>query len=167
MNKCKLRFKNVRRAQLNGYSLTPTDHIILVKSDPLTHVEFQFSSRHNRKSFSATMAGDDNGCRFKDIGYSNPCEWTTITLYMSDAQEDRAWARANEIDGKSYDLIGLASFGTDWSLVKPDPDKYWCSEACAELIKAAYGYLAWVPSHFHPVGLFFEMYHRMRMSDAE
>ena len=61
-------------------------------------------------------------------------------LYMSNEQEDMAWAKAHELDGKEYDLVGLASFGTDWNIIKEDPDKYWCSETCAELIKAAYAY---------------------------
>ena len=161
MNNCKIRFKNVRRAVNSGYKLTATDHITLVKSDPLVHVEWQFSARHNHKSFSATMAGDDNGCRFADIGYSHPLWWTTLILPMTDVQEDRAWAKAHELDGKDYDLIGLASFSTKWDIIKPDPDKYWCSEAVAELIKVGYGYGdEFVPHFYHPVGLFFEMYHR-------
>ena len=161
MNNCILRFKNVRRAVNFGYEMTTMDRIILTRSDPLVHVEFQFSQRHNNISHSATMAGDDNGCRFKDINYSHPEWWTNLLLPMTDFQEDRAWMRANELDGNEYDLIGLASFGTRWDIIKPHPDKLWCSEDCAELVKAAYQYGEdFIPHFYHPIGLFFEMYHR-------
>lgn len=162
MDNCILRFKNVRRAVNNGYELTPTDHIILTQSDPLVHVEWQFSARHDKISFSATMAGDDNGCRFKQIAYSHPDWWTDLVLPMTVDQEDRAWEKALELDGRPYDLIGLASFGTKWDIIKPHDDKDWCNEACGKLVKAAYQYGdEFIPHFYHPVSFFFEMYHRV------
>ncbi len=147
-----------------GYKMTPTDIVTLHRSDPLVHTEFQFSERYDRISQSSTMSGDDDGCRFKQIGYSHPEWWTNLILPMSDEQEDRAFLRGQELDGKKYDLIGLASFGTKWDLIKPHPDKLWCSEDNGELIKASYQWGdEFVPHFYHPVGLFFEIHYRIQI----
>jgi hypothetical protein len=75
--------------------------------------------------------------------------------------------RAQDINGKKYDLLGLGSFSSELSIIKPDPNKYWCSEACAELIKAAY-FLGenFVPHKFTPVGLFFTLYDEIAIHSA-
>lgn len=160
---CKLQFWNTRQAQKFDIKLTAAQRMILMRSDPLTHAEFQFSELYGGISFSSTLQDEFNGCRYKTISYSHPEFWSTLILPMTDEQEDRAWKRAQEINHKPYDLIGLASFGTEWDIIKPDPGKYWCSEACAELIKAAYEYDgSYIPHFYHPVGLFFEMYHRLQ-----
>ena len=162
MADCVLQCLNARRAVNFGKKLTAVDHIILRRSDPLVHTEFQFSGRGNYESFSATM---QEGCRFKRIAYSHPQRWTSLILPMTDEQEYRAWDKAIEIEGSPYDLVGLGSFGTSWNIIKPDPDKYWCSESDGELIKAAYQYgKDFIPHFYHPVGLFFEMYHRLAVS---
>jgi hypothetical protein len=168
---CILRSYNARQAYQYGKDITPVQRIIMARSDPLVHTEFEFSERQDGISFSSTMQDDVSGCRFKQISYSHPLRWTSIVLPMTDEQEDRAWERAIELEGKKYDLIGLAGFGSEWDIVKPHPDKYWCSEAVAELIKAAYEYdiPRWptkpvdlfIPHRFHPNGLFFEMYRRL------
>jgi hypothetical protein len=156
---CILRSYNAREAVRHGKALTAVDRMILMRSDPLTHSEFQFSDRFNGLSFSSTMQDGDDGCRFKAISYSHPERWTTLIIPMDDDQEDRAMHRAQDINGKKYDLLGLGSFSSELSIIKPDPNKYWCSEACAELIKAAY-FLGenFVPHKFTPVGLFFTLY---------
>ena len=160
---CKLRCWNARQAQKFNIKLSAAQRMILLRSDPLTHTEFQFSKLYDEISFSATLMDGFNGCRFKTIGYSHPEFWTTLVLPMTNEQEDRAWKRAQEINHKQYDLIGLGSFGTEWEIIKPNPDKYWCSEACAELIKAAYeSDGSFIPHFYHPVGLFFDMYRRLQ-----
>ena len=163
MSDCILRFYNARQAaNLDGKKLTPVDRIIMSVSDPLVHTEFQFSDRKNSVSHSATMRGDFNCSRDLQIKYTHPLRWTSLILPMTDQQEEKAWSKSRELLGKPYDLIGLGSFGSDWDIVKPDPDKLWCSENNAELIKAAYEYGGdFVPHSFHPVGLFFEMYRRL------
>lgn len=157
---CVLRSYNARRAEASGKNLTLVDKIILMRSDPLVHAEYEFSRRHEGISWSATMQDGANCCRFKKILYSHPERWTNLVLAMTDEQEDRAYERAVELEGMPYDLIGLGSFATDHPIIKPHPDKYWCSEACAELIVAGYELDDLVPSAYHPVGLFFEMFHR-------
>ena len=159
---CILQSWNARRAVNYGGKLTAVDQIILIKSDPMTHSEFEFSSRNDGISFSATMRDNQDCCRFMDISYSHPNRWTSLVLPMTDEQEDRAYARAAKLNGMGYDLIGLGSFGTKWDIIKPHPDKLWCSEACAELIKAAYGYGDdFVPHFYSPTSLYFEMVHRL------
>jgi hypothetical protein len=86
---------------------------------------------------------------------------------MTDQQEDRAWLKSRELLGKPYDLIGVASLGSGWDIIKPDPDKEWCSENSAEQIKAAYQYGDdFIPHSFHPTGLFFEMFRRLYDANA-
>ncbi len=155
---------NARRAEESGKPITPVQHVILTRSDPLVHTELQFSERHGKISFSSTIQDGDKGCRFKDIKYSHPERWIKLILPMTDAEEDRAWRRAKVLDGAKYDLIGLASFGTKWDIIKPDPDKYWCNEVVGDVVSYAYEYgTDFVPHFYHPVSFFFEMYCRLKV----
>ncbi len=158
---CKIRFYDALQECPESKKLTLEEKLILTKSNPLIHCEFQFSDRFLGISFSSTLRDGTKGCRFKQIDYTvHPERWCTMIVSMTDEQENQAYDRAQEIDGCQYDLIGLASFAFDF--IKQDPNKYWCSEACAELIKAAFGYDDnFVPYRFTPVGLFFEMYYRL------
>ena len=164
---CFLRSYNAKRAERFGKKPSIAQNLILVCSNPLSHTEFQFSSRYNDISFSATLEDGDGGCRFKDIVYSDhPERWDTIELPFTDEEEDRAHNRALELEGKEYDLIGLLSIPTG-NVIKEDADKYWCSETVAELVKRAYS-MRWpeydidfIPSSFTPVTLFFEMLYRL------
>jgi hypothetical protein len=157
---CKIRTYNARQARLFGVKMTPTDNIVCLVSDPQTHCEFQFSERYKNISFSSTLTNGDKGCRFKDIGYSHPEYWDTLILPMTDEEEDRAYARALELDGKLYDLIGVAGLASEHNIIKQDPNKYWCSEAVAELIIAGKPRsLNFVPSFYTPRALFFEVFH--------
>jgi len=86
---------------------------------------------------------------------------------MTDAQEDRGYARAVEINGMPYDKIGVTSLATGWNIIQPNPNALWCSEDVAEIIKAAYEYGDdFVPDKFAPLGLFFEMYRRVNERNA-
>lgn len=153
---------DARRAEVAGKKITAVQHVILNRSDPLVHTEFQFSERCGRISYSSTIQGGDKGCRFKPIKYSHLERWIKLILPMTDEQENRAMIKARELEGKEYDLIGLASFGTKWDIFKPDPDKYWCNEVVGELVKAAYEYgPEFVPHFYHPVSFFFEMFCRI------
>lgn len=158
---CKLRFYNAIRADKFGKKLTIIDRAILLRSNPHTHCEFQFSGRYDSVSFSATMLDGSNCCRFKDIKYSHPERWDTLDLKLTAQQEDAARLKAFELEDKKYDLVGLLSFASELNLIKPDPNKYWCSEADAELIKAALCCQNdFVPDKFTPTGLFFEMFYK-------
>ena len=139
MSNCNLMSYNAKRAEQYGKPLTPINRLVFAVSDPLTHSEFKFSSRfssrYRYRSFSFTLQDDGVG-RFKDILYSHSERWDRLILPMTDEQEDRAYEKALELVGLPYDTIGVASLKT--GLIKQDPDKYWCSEAVGELIKAAY-----------------------------
>lgn len=172
--KCKIRFFNAIRAEEYGRKLTAVDKVILLRSTPHVHVEFQFSERYVNISFSATMQDNAKCCRFKEIDYTeNPERWDTIILNLTDKQEDAAYAKAKELEGKDYDLFGLLSFTSEVNIVKPDPNKYWCSEAAMELIVAAAKVIEQSicpanntvktfianlrPDHYTPTGLFYEL----------
>jgi hypothetical protein len=159
---CRLRFYNAVRAEKFGKKLDAVDTLILRRSRPHVHCEFEFSERYGNISFSATLQDGSHGCRFKPIDYNeHPERWDTLWLPMTDEQEDRAYARARELDGKEYDLIGLLSFATALNLIKPDPDKYFCSEVDGELIVAAYGLTDFRCDEYCPTPLFFEMFYRL------
>ena len=160
---CILRSYDARQAAREGKELTLTDRTIFTVSDPLVHSEFQFSERHDDYSFSATMRNDYNCVRVLQIDYTiHPKRWPSLILPMTDEQEDMAWAGGYEIIGLPYDTIGVASLGSPWEIIKPHPDKYWCSEAVAVAIKAAYGYGDdFKPDSFHPNSLYFEMLRRV------
>lgn len=181
-----MRSKNARKAVNYSYKLTAIDRIILMRSDPLIHTEFQFSERYAKISHSATLAQDTGCCRFRLNPYKNHQWWEDMVLPMTDDQEDRAWAEACELsdlsvnwltlsirsvlkngeiffgkNAKKYDTFGLGSFGTSWNIIKPHPDKWWCSEDFMELVKAAYEWKNLVPHFYTPTGAFFEMYDRL------
>lgn len=169
---CIIRFYDARQAELFGKKHDLIDELILSRSDPLIHVEFQFSERYvlvngevidlskcpTVKKFgishSSTMQDGANGCRFKDIDYSiHPERWVSLTLPSTDEEEDRAWLRAKELDGKPYDLFGA---------IYDNPNEWCCTEDVEELIVAAKP--DWVrlldPERedlFYPTNLYFEM----------
>jgi hypothetical protein len=137
----------------------------MLVSDPFAHTEFQFSMRHNGISHSSTMQGKNgfNGSRFENIDYlKHPERWVSLILPMTDLQEARGYDRAWEIDGMPYDTVGVTSLTTGWDIIKPDPDKLWCSEDVAEIIKASYQYGDdFVPDTHDPRSLLIEMIRRL------
>lgn len=161
---CTLYFYNAIAAKKSGKPLTAIQMLILARSNPLVHTEFQFSKRYDEISFSATMQDGDSGCRKKYIDFEeHPERWPRLILPMTDEQEDRGWKRSCEINGMPYDFIGVGSLASDFHIIKPDPNKFWCSEADAEVVKAAYEYgTDFQPDLFNPINLYFEMEYRIR-----
>jgi len=151
LNICKARLFNARRATFFGYELTMTDRLVFVKSDPYTHIEWQFSDSYANISFSASF--QDGGCRFKNIGYSTPAYWDTIEIPLTNIQEDAAYHKAEELNGKEYDWIGAVLFNPDKPEQKLDPNKYICSETWAELYVATGHNLMRLPERYMPTYL--------------
>jgi len=191
MADCKLMFFDARRAVQFGRPLTFTDHAILKVSDPLTHVEFRFSQRHKGVSQSSTMSNGDDGCRNRFINYTKHRErWIPLSLPMTNKQEDVAWSKGCElsdlpidwmsglsitnalyqktqhgfrgIHAKKYDKIGVLSLTTGLDIIKPDPNKLWCSEDVLELCKAGYGWDDLKCDQYAPLRAFFEVMFRLR-----
>jgi hypothetical protein len=149
-----LRFWNAKRAQKFGKPLEPSDMAVLLISNPLIHCEFQFSKSYARISFSSTLKKGAKGCRFLQIEYSHPERWDTLWLPVTPEQEDAAYVKAQELEGKKYGFAEL--FGL------PEPDKYCCSKAIAEVIKAAKKYSDdFRTNKMTPLDLFFEMFYRL------
>jgi hypothetical protein len=142
------------------YKITAVDRLIMQRSNPLVHTEWQFSQRYDQISFSATRADGSNCCRFSPIKYSSHLRWVSQYLALSDEAEDMAYNKAKALEGKPYDLVGLASFVSSLNIIKEDPDAYWCSEAVGELLKAAFD-LVWLkPAQYSPTTFYF-MVHQL------
>ncbi len=126
--------------------------LIGFRSKPHWHTEFQFSERYDGVSYSATMQDGDKGCRFKQIEYSHPNNWTTHIIELADTQEDMAHLAASFYEDCKYDLWGLLSFGTKWQIIKPSKYKIWCTECVCILLNATDKYKI-IPDQMHPQGL--------------
>ncbi len=139
MNYCKIRSYNAIRAAMFGKKLTMTQRIILLRSQPHTHTEFQFSEKYNFISFSATMAEGAKCARFKQIEYSHEAErWDTVIVPMTTKwQERNIHSEAMKLEGTPYDLVGQLSHISKLRIWKPSKKKIWCTKAVAELIYAA------------------------------
>ena len=135
MSACKIRSYNAVRAKIFGKKLTVTQWVILRRSSLHTHNELQFSERYDNISHSATKMEGSNGARFKQIEYSHAGEgWDTVIVPMTDEQEDRAYKRAEELNGTPYDTIGQLSHITGLKIWKPSEKKIWCTKDVGELI---------------------------------
>jgi hypothetical protein len=133
MAACIITAYNARRAEMFGDKMTAIQRIIFMRSF-WVHTEWQFSDRYDRISFSAAIG---EGARFKDIKYSHPYRWDGIRIPLDNEREDRAMAKARELDGRKYDGWGLLSFVTKLKIIKPDPSKVWCAETTTMLGVAA------------------------------
>ena len=124
---------NARRAAQFGYKLSVSDWMILRRSWMHTHNERQYSERYNNISFSATLKGGSKGCRFKDIKYSHPERWDTIKIPLTYTEEDKLYIADLKLIGLKYDLFAV-SFGfiTKYKIIKPNPNKRWCTRAVFE-----------------------------------
>jgi len=108
---------------------TMTDKLILLRSNPYTHVELQ--RQHDLKSFSSSMrkdfAGKAEGVRFKMIGYSHPERWDTLRVWVTPRQYWAIQLRAEVLAGLGlkYDKRGIAG-----ALItgKQNPWDWYCSE---------------------------------------
>lgn len=133
MADCKIRSFNAVRARMFGYKLTPTQWLILQRSWH-THNEFQYSARHDHVSHSATLMDGAKGSRFKAIAYTHPERWDTVIVPMTNAEEDRAYDRAQQLEGTLYDLRGQLCHVSGLKIWKPNPAKIWCTKDVAEQV---------------------------------
>ena len=138
MADCKIRSFNAVRAEIFGIKPTLPQRIILLRSQPHVHTEFQFSERYDNISFSATMMEGSNCARFKDIEYSQEKErWDTVIVPMTDGQEDIAYHEAVLLKDTPYDLIGQLAHVTKFKIWRPSKKKIWCTKAVGRLVYAA------------------------------
>jgi hypothetical protein len=146
---------NARRAEMFGKKLTAIDKLIMLRSPIWTHTEVQFSQRYGGVSFSATMQDNANCCRFKQIEYTHQAErWDDVIIPMNDEQEDMAYAKAKELEGTPYDLVGLLSHVTPLDIIHPHKVNKWCTETVTIVIGAGwYAYISWLQEHGFPVEL--------------
>jgi len=128
MAEIKIRSYNAVRAKMFGKKPTIIDRIILLRSYPHTHTEFQFSERFDNISFSTTMRDKGHCARFKQIEYKHPERWDTHILKVPDHKEDEAYKDCVALQGTPYDLIGLGSKATPLNIIKPHRVNQWCSE---------------------------------------
>ncbi len=137
MADCIIRSRNAVRAEIFGLKLSWTSKLILLRSTPHDHTEFQFSERFSSVSFSSTLQGDYKGARLKGINYSHAAErWDDVIVHMTDKEEDRAWHEAMEMMGMGYDLIGQLSHVTKFKIWRPSHTKIWCTKAVGEVVYA-------------------------------
>ena len=133
----KLKAFNLRRAEKYGYKPNAIQRAIYAVSRPHVHVEDQFGYRYDYRSYSATTAEDADAARFINNTYTHPEYWDDVNILMSIGEEDLAYAEAKRLEGTPYDTIGVIGQATDWNILKPDPNKTWCSKVCARVICAA------------------------------
>lgn len=129
----KFRFFDYAKSLELGRKRTIAGELIKRRSK-LTHSELELSATYNHLSFSSTIEDAFKGCRFKLIRYRNDW-WRTIVREITAEQEEEIWYRANQINGKKYDLIGLLSKATPWKIIVPHRERYWCSESNAWIAK--------------------------------
>ena len=134
-----------------------THFAVGLRSRPEWHTEFQFSDRYGGVSFSSTMQDGAKCCRFKDIEYSHPERWTTHIIPMTNEEEGRAWVKAQELEGRKYDLIGLLSFTTKWKIIRPRDKWEWCTEAVCRLFIAAHNIKNLIPDELQPASFVFSL----------
>lgn len=135
MSAGKIRSYNYLRAEIFGKKPTQVNRLISIRSKPQVHTEWQFSSRYNNISFSATMQDDCKCARFKNIQYSHERErWDTVVVPMTDEEEDMAYLQAEILEGMPYDLFGLLCHLTKWRIWKPSKKKIWCSKAVGRVV---------------------------------
>ena len=135
---CKIRSFNAVRAEIFGVKPTFSQRIILLRSQPHVHTEFQFSERYDNISFSATMMEGSNCARFKYIKYTHEKEqWDTVIVPMTDEQEDWAYRMALALAGVPYDLMGQLAHITKFKIWQPSKKKIWCTKAVGRLVYVA------------------------------
>ena len=140
---------NYKRAVEHGMDKRWIGRLISLRSSPYTHSEILFS---DGVSFSSTMEDGANGARYLKIDYTkHPERWDSVAIPMTHKDEEVVRRKADIMDGKmKYDLWGLLSFGTPLSIIKPDPNKMWCSEICGYLIQRIHRPLPITPDLTHP-----------------
>ena len=165
MANCYLQSYNARIAKAEGKKLSFIEKLILLRSDPHTHSEIQFSERYDHISFSATLRDGCKCCRFRQIYYhKHPNRWKTDVIPFNVEQEDMAWREACRLAGlpvdwrheqlidnyrhnncyyhakyaTKYDIWGQPCHISKWNIWKPNLEKIWCSTAVLRAIFAPY-----------------------------
>ena len=94
---------NKKMILLHGDKLTKTQKAIGLRSNGL-HVEWRFSDRYGRISWSCTLADGCGCCRFKMINYSHPYRQSRVRVPVTAEQEavlfEEACRMANLVDGQ-------------------------------------------------------------------
>ncbi len=145
------------------YNQTVSDWFIGWRSY-LKHTEIQFPDIYGGISFSATMRDGCKCARFKMIDYDkHPLRWKTVLIPVTREQCDLIFAEACRMadfklqtgslletltpaldqfgvcyygpNALKYDLIGLLSFTTRWTIIRPHSKWAWCSEICLAVAK--------------------------------
>jgi len=113
-----------------------TDHAIKIVSG-LVHVE---AFHPDGRSISSTMAGDDNGVRWKDIHYSHPERWKDVVFWLTEEEYRRYLLTCNMCAALKipYDLRGAVGCTVTG---RQDPEKYFCSEFTFDSLLAI-----WLPA---------------------
>jgi len=137
MADCIIKSRNAVRAEIFGLKLSFTSKLILLRSTPHDHTEFQFSERYGNLSFSSTLQDDSKGTRFKAIMYRHQDErWDDVIVRMTNKQEDRAYNEAVRMLGMKYDLIGQLSHISKASIWQPSKKRIWCTKAVGRVAYA-------------------------------
>ena len=110
--------------------ITPEERINLIE----TSIDQMRSHKIEELRLSFSASERDKCVRFKLI-YFNPSHWDFILAKFRDtypptlAQEILIIEYCKDMEGAGYDYLGLGSFILQKiRLIKPDPEKYWCSE---------------------------------------
>ena len=108
----------------------------------VSHAELQ---REDGLCFSAD--GYKNIVDWRDIQFTNPGRWIAIRMPpVSDEEDANKVARAAKLKGHKYDTLGAIFSSSRWHRNIEDPNKNYCSEACA----IVYGAL---PAQVPPIDL--------------
>jgi hypothetical protein len=174
MSDCILRYYDAHAARVDGKELTITDKGILVVSDPLVHVEFQFSARYGSGiSFSFTMRGELWGGRHMNIHYTHPERWVNQVVPMTNEQEDRAWRASKYLAGNPYNILGALNLAhkrqEHYEPQNTEETGMWCSQGCGELVRVGLdlssdGFKTWTMT---PTDLFFATRRVLGGNDVE
>ncbi len=131
---------NAKRAQIMGDKVHPISKTIVAATGGWhSHTEIRrvWTIPHTGNSLDVSFSAEFKvGARFKNITYSHDYRWDCITLPYSLLIEDAAWDAANIINGMEYDNLGVLGLATDFDILRPDPDKIWCSKSNARIMFA-------------------------------
>ena len=137
MADCIIKSRNAVRAEIFGLKLSLTSKMILWRSTPHDHTEFQFSERYGSESFSSTMQDAAKGTRFKDIKYTHQAErWDDVIVHMTDKEETKAYQEAIKMVGMKYDLVGQLAHVSKFKIWRPSKKKIWCTKAVGRVAYA-------------------------------
>ena len=93
---------NKKMILLHGDKLTKTQKAIGLRSNGL-HVEWRFSDRYGRISWSCTLADGCGCCRFKMINYSHPYRQSRVRVPVTAEQEALLFKEACRMAGLSVE----------------------------------------------------------------